>query len=673
MIAAGRRDGGIWLIAQLAVWHTPRAVQIHLLTTADRGEEWEWIRWLPHARPDNPAGASEGVPPPQALPVGWGRLGYPVALRPVRDDRLGHSTDLHALVGVIRRAAEVRGIPTGSSPWLAPLPRLLGLDSLTPGGPAPGGPAPVLAPVPFGMEDRPGEQAQAPAWFDLAGGSHLVVAGSARSGRSTVLRTLAASLARTISPDDLHLYGLDFGNGALLPLTALPHCGAVVLRSENERAERLIGRLAEELARRQEYLARRGFGDISEQRAAAPAEERLPYVVVLLDRWEGFMATYPMESGSTLPATVARLVREGVGAGLRLVVSGDRSLLSDRMASQIEDRLVLRLADREDFRLANLNPRQIAEDMPPGRALRADSGLEIQIAVLDRPRAGAGDETVTSLPLRSNVDPAAQAQAEAVRAIGVAVAQRWPAPRRVTPLRVDVMPATVTLGEMRQMVLDGRSNMPVPIPEDGLWSLIGVGGDEVQAFGIDLSAVGGFVVAGPPRSGRSTALSTLAVSLGAHHASVVVVYPRPSPLAALKGRTGITAVLAGTVPGDRDLMAAIEAAPAPVAVVIDDADTFARTEADEALRTYVRDVGPAKVVVAVGGPIDELKTELRGAIAEARRAKTGILLSPASAFDGDLFGMRVPGAFLDRMPPGRGCLVLGGTCTLVQVALPEGA
>ena len=34
-----------------------------------------------------------------------------------------------------------------------------------------------------------------------------------------------------------------------------------------------------------------GFGDIREQRAAAPEPEQLPHIFLLLDRWEGFTAT----------------------------------------------------------------------------------------------------------------------------------------------------------------------------------------------------------------------------------------------------------------------------------------------------------------------------------------------------------------------------------------------
>ncbi len=75
-----------------------------------------------------------------------------------------------------------------------------------------------------------------------------MAAGAPRSGRSQLLRTIAGTLALAHSCADVHLYGIDCGNGALLPLTELPHCGAVVNRSQTERATRLLqaaGRRAE--------------------------------------------------------------------------------------------------------------------------------------------------------------------------------------------------------------------------------------------------------------------------------------------------------------------------------------------------------------------------------------------------------------------------------------------
>jgi len=63
-----------------------------------------------------------------------------------------------------------------------------------------------------------------------------MAAGAPHSGRSQLLRTIAGALALAHSCGDVHLYGIDCGNGALLPLTGLPHCGAVVSRTEAERA-----------------------------------------------------------------------------------------------------------------------------------------------------------------------------------------------------------------------------------------------------------------------------------------------------------------------------------------------------------------------------------------------------------------------------------------------------
>jgi S-DNA-T family DNA segregation ATPase FtsK/SpoIIIE len=598
-------------------------------------------------------GANVGLPDPQVLPLPWTRVGYPVTLRPVSDDRVGAATDLHALVGVIAEAAAREGIPRNPSPWLPPLPTLVGLDAVA-AGVEPDPADSQLPAVAYGLEDRPAAQEQGPARFDLVHGSHLVLAGAARSGRSTLLRTLAASLARSVSPADVHLYGLDFGNGALLPLASLPHCGAVVLRSEGERVERLISRLSDELATRQERLARQGFGDISEQRAATPVAQRWPYMVVFLDRWEGFTGTYPLESGSTLQAEVARLVREGPGAGLRLVISGDRSLLTDRISTQIEDRLVLRLNDRDDYRLAGINPKTVATDVEPGRALRADSGLEVQIAVLDRPDGGAG------VP-----DPSGQAQGEAVRAVAATASVRWPMPRANGPLRVDTMPAVVTLDEVRDLVTAGRSPVPAAPPAGSAWALVGVGGDELTAYGLDLAVTGGFVVCGAARSGRSTTLAALAGSLLDRGVATVIVAPRAGPLAALEGRPGAT-YLSG-VPDPESLTAALEGAPAPVVVVVDDADVFAHSAADDALRAFVREAGPGGAATVVAAPVDDVKNELRGAMAEARRGKAGILFSPGSAFDGDVVGMRIPKSLVTRMPAGRGCLLLDGECVLVQV------
>ena len=219
----------------------------------------------------------------------------------------GDETDLGALVASIGAANEQLKIPSPPRPWLDPLPRVLPISAL--GLPAEPGPAPGS--VTFGLEDLPDEQARRLAGFDVSDGGHMFVAGDAGSGRSTLLRTVACSAALATSPADLHIYAIDCGNGALRPLSALRHCGAVVARSEVERTDRLVTKLLGEIDRRQSLLASAGFSSVSDQRAGSAPEHRLPYVLVLLDAWEGFTAAFDGVDNGRLVSAFQHILREG--------------------------------------------------------------------------------------------------------------------------------------------------------------------------------------------------------------------------------------------------------------------------------------------------------------------------------------------------------------------------
>src|SRR5207249_3739378 len=117
---------------------------------------------------------------------------------------------------------------------------LVAVQSARIGGRQPGtGPVTASAqvmPVPWRGLGR------APLTLDFPSAGHTVVAGAARSGRSSLLRTLAGAVASHTSPADVHIYGIDCGAGALLPVSELPHCGAVVAREQTDRVERLLSK-----------------------------------------------------------------------------------------------------------------------------------------------------------------------------------------------------------------------------------------------------------------------------------------------------------------------------------------------------------------------------------------------------------------------------------------------
>ncbi len=109
-------------------------------------------------------------------------------------------TELSAFVDVARQVAEQLGVVTPPAPWLPPLPERLAVDAL----PAADG-RPVTA-VPFGLTDRPASQRQETATWDPMRDGHLGVVGGARSGRTTLARTLVAGLAARWSPTALHVH-----------------------------------------------------------------------------------------------------------------------------------------------------------------------------------------------------------------------------------------------------------------------------------------------------------------------------------------------------------------------------------------------------------------------------------------------------------------------------------
>ncbi|MFG1941938.1 FtsK/SpoIIIE domain-containing protein [Nonomuraea sp. NPDC048826] len=491
-----------------------------------------------------------------------------------------------------------------------------------------------VTPLPFGITDRPWAQDRRPLALDLAHGGHLLIAGAARSGRSTALRTIAGSIAAHVSPADAHVHAIDCGSGALLPLVAMPHCGAVVTRDQLDRVERLLSRLRAEIARRQQLLAEAGHASLAEYRQAG---HRLPWLVFMLDRWEGFVAAFEGYDYGRLIEALLQLLREGPAVGLRAVITSDRSGLLGQVSTIFEDRLLLRLSDPSDYGLAGFPIKGLPSSIPPGRALSlGDHGIvEHHIALL-------------------SPDPSGPAQVAALQALARTVGRVFGEGR---PLRVDALPMRVTAAEA--LALDSAFSPPSP-----LWALIGAGGDALAPLGLDLLAYGpGAVIAGPSRSGRSSALLTAARSLISRGTPVIAVTPRRSPLRDLDGALAV-------LDGDATQLTELVADLGQYVVLVDDAelinpDSPLGTALEEVLRSG-RD-GDHGLLVA--GTTGDLAVAYRGFVAETRKSRTGLLLSVQGQADGDLFNIRLPRGTVGG-PPGRGFLITTGTITPIQTALP---
>ncbi|MEU9145150.1 FHA domain-containing protein [Streptomyces sp. NPDC048349] len=210
-------------------------------------------------------------------------------------------------------------------------------------------------------------------------GPHLLIEGPAGSGRTELLRSVAASLAAGARPDRLGLVLLDGADAergdGLLPCTELPHVSAHLVASDPLRMREFAQALGAELKRRAELLdgtafadwhARRELsdrmvsprrptegelrGDLDPQRsgtlrlrpstAAARTEPAgpgpLPRLVVLVDDFDALVAPGLGSTGRPAAGSVVRaleaVAREGARLGVHLVTTSARP---DRTADTV--------------------------------------------------------------------------------------------------------------------------------------------------------------------------------------------------------------------------------------------------------------------------------------------------------------------------------------------------
>jgi DNA segregation ATPase FtsK/SpoIIIE, S-DNA-T family len=597
----------------------------------------------------------------RVVPVPWRGLGRTLpALPSAGPDEINMATDLSALADAVVAANAKIGLGAQRRPWLEPLPERVTLEELAAGvgrvsgvgGVSRVGGRADVPPIAYGLTDLPQRQAREPLTLDFAQAGHVVVAGAARTGRSTLLRTLAGAVARTASPADVHIYGIDCGAGALMPVAELPHCGAVVARDQADRVERLLNKLRNEIMRRQQLLAAGGFTGLMEQRAGAGGE-KLPWMLLLVDWWEGYAAAFEQYDFGRLIETLLQILREGSAVGLRAVVTTDRAALTGQVGAVFRERMILRLTDPDDSALADIPTRSLPAHQLDGRVMFSAKPhpLEAQVALLDP-------------------DPSGLAQARALRQLAAQSAQRFgrqaqgfgPLAEALRPLRVDALPARITFTETLRLEPDF-------VPPSPLWALAGAGGDDLSPQGLDVRDEGpGIVVAGPPRSGRSTTLVTMARSLLRAQTPILIITPRRSPLRALEGTPGVLAVLGAdfTVEELRERLNPLDR----YVVLVDDAEMLFGLDHTDVLERIILTGRDADHGLILAGTTGDLGRCYTGFIPTALKSRCGVLVAVESPSDGDLYGVRLP-RNAGPGPLGRGLLVRPGTIAPIQLAIED--
>ncbi|MEV4443315.1 FtsK/SpoIIIE domain-containing protein [Streptomyces sp. NPDC049577] len=529
------------------------------------------------------------------------RLGLPVA-----DPSAGGTdgeTDLRRLVAAAREAAGLAGFAPPRRPWPDPLPGTVPLAGLP--ARAERGLHTDTAGLPaWALADDPERQRQYPVGWDPAAGN-LLLYGGGGSGISTALAALALTVAATTPPGRHHLFVLDMGAGALAPLAGLPHTGAHIGSAERERQIRLIKLLRRELDARKSHR---------------PADG--PDWLVLIDNLGALLADFDKDvAGMNLIDELARVYADGPAVGIRFAVGADRAgAVPTAWSALTQTKVLLRLADPGEYGYFDV-PRGAVPTYVPGRALVAANRQVIQI--------GWPGEDLTEAVART--------------------AARHPGAVRTAPA-VGLLPTDVP-----------ATGLTAATAADPWWLPVGLDADTLDHAGLRLHEHEHALIAGPQRSGRSTALCTLArlvTTCAGTPPRVVALAPRRSPLRDLPGP--VTVVTAYDA-----LEQALPAPGEPTLLLVDDADTV--EDAAGVLERWLTAAGPGSHLIAAGRA-DALRRSYGHWTQRARDSRCGVLLCPDHDLDGDLLGTELPRHDRMRPLPGRGYLVVDGLASGVQVA-----
>ena len=187
-----------------------------------------------------------------------------------------------------------------------------------------------------------------PIIWDLREAPHLLIAGATGSGKSVCINSILASLLYRATPNDLRIGLIDPKRVELSLYAGLPHLCAPVI-SDIRWVVRFLKWLCREMDTRYELLSEVSARNVEEYNQAVEEEEKLPYVVIVIDELADLMMTAPGEVESCL----CRLAQIARAVGMHLVVATQRpsvDVITGLIKANFPSRLAFAVSSQVDSR-----------------------------------------------------------------------------------------------------------------------------------------------------------------------------------------------------------------------------------------------------------------------------------------------------------------------------------
>jgi len=581
-------------------------------------------------------------------------------------------TEAQILVEKATQAAEELGIERLKSPWPPPLPKELPLKKLFEISDLPtfngiSWPDERLqgAGVPIGLLDEPALQRQTPLLIDFQEDGNVLVIGSPGSGRTTTLMSLVSAYAQSLPPNLMHFHLIDFGGHQLrAAFSQMPHVAGAYASDDVDRVRRLIGTLRSELDARRKLFEEAGAVDFARYAATGDGAAKLPAIITAINNFSGFQEAFNFEMEGFI-----QLLREGGDYGLYFALTSDR-FPSGKVADLIKRRIALQIADRMMYSvILDGRPDLATYDPVPGRGFyNQRPPVEVQIA----------------LPAS---EPPAQ-QIHALQEMSSKMGAAWEGPK---PAPIHMLSESVSLAEVLHR---GKNEGGAGTLEVVSW--IATQDKDMRAREFDLARIGSyFLIAGPPKSGKTTAVSTIAIALCAgfdpNRFQFALVTPKRGEKYRLDALKNLPHCLgqAKTEKTLEYLLSILEAeaekrlganpedprSAASILLLLDDfhlLSTRISSESLSRLDALARRAGDIRMTILLTVPSTILSTLNDPLTRNARSWRNGIWLQSTDSLESNIVGVKMPVSIKGKeLPPGRGFLYDPGGQDLVQLASPE--
>lgn len=196
-------------------------------------------------------------------------------------------------------------------------------------------------------------------YADLTKMPHLLICGATNSGKSIGLATLITSLLMRNTPKDVRMVMIDPKRVELTLFDRIPHLMCPVIKDVKE-APGVLRAVWREMDRRYDLLSEKGVRNIQGWNEAASFQDKLPYIVVVIDE----LADLMIQAAAEVETSIVRLAQLARAVGIHLVIATQRpsvdvitgiikanipSRIAFAVSSQIDSRTILDQKGAEDL------------------------------------------------------------------------------------------------------------------------------------------------------------------------------------------------------------------------------------------------------------------------------------------------------------------------------------